>query len=51
MLLDQGHNRGCVTQFKHTLFLYWSMKSILGKDLEVSVGMEAAMQDFPDYKQ
>lgn len=52
ILLDPGNIWGCITQFKQTLFLYWSMKSILVKFLEqISVGMTATIQDFPKYKQ
>lgn len=35
-----GHSRGRVIQFKQTLYLYWLMKSLLGKAIEkISMSM------------
>ena len=47
---NPGKNRGRLTQFKHTLFLYWSMKGILGKALEhVNVSMATDVHKFQNY--
>jgi len=46
-----GHTCDRIKQFKHTLFLYWSMKGIMGKALEqISLNMVVAMHTFSDYK-
>ena len=48
---DPGQTRGKLTQFKHTLYLYWLMKEILEKALEhVVVSMATVVQEFPNYQ-
>lgn len=34
LVLDTGHTHGRVTQFKHTLYVYWLMKCLMGKAME-----------------
>lgn len=34
LMRDPRHTQGQVTQFKQTLYLYWLMKSLLGKAME-----------------
>lgn len=51
MVLDPGTTRGRITKLKHTLYLYFLMKSLLGKALEqIFVGMAVTMQGLPNYK-
>jgi len=46
-----GNTRGRTTQFKHTLYLYFLMKSLLGKVMEqIFVGMVVTVQGLPSYK-
>ena len=41
LILNPGNTCGRISQFKKTLYLYWLMKSLLGKAMEqISVGME-----------
>ena len=34
LVLDPGNTCGRITQFKQTLYMYWLMKSLLGKAME-----------------
>lgn len=48
---DSGTLKGRITQFKHTLYLYWLMKILMGKAMEqISVGMTVSIQGMPSYK-
>lgn len=48
---DPRNTRGRLTLFKKTLYLYWIMKSLMGKAMEQpSMGMEMTLQDMPNYK-
>ena len=52
MVPDPRHTCGQVTQLKKTLYLYWNMKSLLGKALEyISISVETEVQEFHSYKQ
>lgn len=51
MVPDPWNTRGRITQFKHTLYLYFLMKRLLGKAMEhISMGMSVTMQGLPSYK-
>lgn len=40
LVSDAGNTHGRITQFKQTMYLYWLMKSLVGKAMEqISVGM------------
>ena len=48
---DPGNTHGRIKQFKQTLYLYWLVKSLLGKAMEhISVGMAVTLQGMPNYK-
>ena len=48
---DLGNTKGRLTQFKHTLYLYWLIKSLMGKAMEqLSMGVAMTLQDMPNYK-
>lgn len=49
---DLGNTRGSIAQFKQTSYLYWLIKSLMGKDMEhISVSMVVTVQDMLSYKQ
>lgn len=48
---DPGNTRGMITQFKKMLYLYWFMKSLLGKAMaQISVSMDITIQGMRSYK-
>lgn len=51
MVPNPGNTRCRITQFKHTLYLYFLMKSMLGKAMEqISMGMALTLQGLPNYR-
>jgi len=51
MVPDPENTRGRITKLKHTLYLYFLMKSLLGKVIEkISMGMAITLEGLPNYK-
>lgn len=51
LIPNPGNTCGRISQFKKTLYLYWLMKSLLGKAMEeISVGMAVTVQGMSNYK-
>lgn len=52
LFLDPNNTRSRIAQFKETLYLYWLIKSLLGKAMEhISVGKDVSVQGMLNYKQ
>lgn len=51
MVPDPGNTGGLIMQLKQTLYLYFLMKSLLGKAMEqLSMGMVVTKQGLPSYE-